>query len=82
MEEVHLTEIPKVGRQPDESLLIMDEALEKLARTDSLKVHLIEMRYFGGMTADESATVLAMPVQAVRRELRLAQAWLHREMVG
>jgi RNA polymerase sigma-70 factor (ECF subfamily) len=80
MEEVPLAEIPEVGRQPNESLLIMDEALERLARTDPLKVQLIEMRYFGGMTAEESATVLSMPVPAVRRELRLAQAWLHREM--
>ena len=80
MEEVPLAEIPEVGLQPNESLLIMDEALERLARTDPLKVQLIEMRYFGGMTAEESATVLSMPVPAVRRELRLAQAWLHREM--
>ena len=82
MEEVPLAEIPEVGRHPDQSLLIMDEALERLARIDPLKVQLIEMRYFGGMTAEESATVLAMPVPAVRRELRLAQAWLHKEMAG
>jgi RNA polymerase sigma factor (TIGR02999 family) len=82
MEEVRPAEIPDVGRQPDESLLMMDEALDRLARTDPVKVQLIEMRYFGGMTAEESATVLAMPVQAVRRELRLAQAWLHKEIVG
>jgi RNA polymerase sigma-70 factor (ECF subfamily) len=60
----------------------MDEALERLARTDPVKVQLIEMRYFGGITAEESAAVLAMPVQAVRRELRLAQACLHKEIVG
>jgi RNA polymerase sigma-70 factor, ECF subfamily len=81
MEEVSLAEIPELGRQPDESLLVMDEALERLARADSLKVQLIEMRYFGGMTAEESATVLSISVHVVRRELRLAQAWLHREMV-
>lgn len=80
MEEVQLAEIPDLGRQPDESLLIMDEALERLAQNDPLKVQLIEMRYFGGMTADESATALEMPVHTVRRELRLAQAWLHKEM--
>jgi len=81
MEEISLAEIPELGRQPDESLLVMDEALERLARTDPLKVQLIEMRYFGGMTAEESATVLSISVHVVRRELRLAQAWLHREMV-
>jgi RNA polymerase sigma factor (TIGR02999 family) len=79
-EEVRLAEIPDLGRQPNRSLLIMDDALTRLADTDPLKVQLIEMRYFGGMTAEESAEALSMSVHVVRRELRLAQAWLRREM--
>jgi len=82
LEEVPLTQIPDLGRQPDEMLLAMDEALNRLARTDPQKVRLIEMRYFGGMTAEESAAELSMSVHVVRRELRLAQAWLHKEMAG
>ena len=82
LQQVELAEIPDLGRQPDESLLTMNDALGRLARTDPLKVQLIEMRYFGGMTAEESATVLSMSVHVVRRELRLAQAWLHKEMAG
>jgi len=81
-QEVRLAEIPDVGRQPDESLLAMDEALERLGQTDPLKVQLIEMRYFGGMTAEESAEALAMSVHVVRRELRVAQAWLRKELAG
>ena len=80
--EVPLADIAELGRQPDESLLVMDDALERLARSDPLKVQLIEMRYFGGMTAQESATTLSMPVQEVRRELRLAKTWLQKEMAG
>ena len=80
MQEVSLAEIPDLGRQPDESLLAMEEALERLGRTDPLKVQLIEMRYFGGMTAEESATALSISVHVVRRELRVAQAWLHKEV--
>jgi RNA polymerase sigma-70 factor, ECF subfamily len=80
MVEVRLAEIPDLVREPDESLVAMDEALERLGRTDPLKVKLIEMRYFGGMTAEESATALAMSVHTVRRELRVAQAWLLKEM--
>jgi RNA polymerase sigma factor (TIGR02999 family) len=80
--EVRLTAIPDVGRQTDQSLLALDEALERLAQTDSLKAQLIEMRYFGGMTAEESAAILSLSVHSVRRELRLAQAWLHKEMAG
>ena len=81
-QEVHLAELPDVGRQPDELLLLMDDALERLGRTDPLKVQLIEMRYFGGMTAEESAEALAMSVHVVRRDLRVAQAWLRKEMAG
>jgi RNA polymerase sigma-70 factor, ECF subfamily len=82
LEEVQLAEIPDLGRQPDEALLALDEALEKLAQTDPLKVQLIEMRYFGGMTAEESATALSISVHVVRRELRIAQAWLHKELAA
>lgn len=82
MEEVQLADFPDVGRRPDESLLMIDDALDRLARTDPLKVQLIEMRYFGGMTAEESATALSLSVHVVRREVRLAQAWLRKEMAG
>lgn len=58
MREVRLAEIPDLSREPDESLLAMDDALERLGRSDPLKVQLIEMRYFGGMTAEESAAAL------------------------
>jgi RNA polymerase sigma factor (TIGR02999 family) len=80
--EVHLAEIPDVSRQPDALLLVMNEALDRLGHTDALKVQLIEMRYFGGMTAEESAEALSMSVHLVRRELRMAQAWLRKEMAG
>jgi RNA polymerase sigma-70 factor (ECF subfamily) len=82
MKEVPLAEVPDLGQEPDESILAMDEALDRLGRTDPLKVQLVEMRYFGGMTDEESATVLAVSVHVVRRQLRLAQAWLHKEMAG
>ena len=47
---------------------------------DPLKTRLIEMRFFGGLTAEESAEVLELPVQKVRGELRVAQAWLQSEL--
>jgi RNA polymerase sigma factor (TIGR02999 family) len=77
--EVPLTEISELGRQSDHSLLLIDDALERLEKSDPLKVQLIEMRYFGGMTAEESAEALSLSVHIVRRELRLAQAWLRKE---
>ena len=54
--------------------------LNQLARHDARKASLIEMRFFGGLTAEESATVLNLPVNVVRRDLRVAQAWLQREL--
>lgn len=58
----------------------IDEALNQLARHDARKARLIEMRFFGGLTAEESATVLDLPVNVIRRDLRVAQAWLQREL--
>jgi RNA polymerase sigma factor (TIGR02999 family) len=80
--ELSVEDIPDPGRAPDESLLVMDQALERLGRSDPLKVRLMEMRYFGGMTAEESAEALSISVHVVRRELRLSQAWLRKEMAG
>jgi RNA polymerase sigma factor (TIGR02999 family) len=79
-QEVALAELPELGSQPNRTLLAMDDALQRLEETDPLKGQLIDMRYFGGMTAEESSTALSIPVHTVRRELRLAQAWLRKEM--
>lgn len=62
------------------ALLRLHEALHALAEASPLQARLIEMRFFAGMTAEESATVVDLPVAAVRRELRFAQAWLKRAM--
>jgi RNA polymerase sigma-70 factor (ECF subfamily) len=81
-QEISLADMPDWGPQPNRALLEMDEALQRLEKADPLKGQLIEMRYFGGMTAEESARALSKPVHVVRRELRLAQAWLRKEMAG
>lgn len=79
-QRVDLADLSDWGVQPDRSLLALDDALQQLEKTDPLKGQLIEMRYFGGMTAEESAIALSKPVHLIRRELRLAQAWLHQEI--
>lgn len=61
-------------------MIRVDDALNQLARHDARKAQLIEMRFFGGMTAEESAEMLGLAVSAVRRDLRVAQAWLQREL--
>jgi RNA polymerase sigma factor (TIGR02999 family) len=81
-QEVALADVHDWGPQPDRSLLALNDALKCLEKADPKKGQLIEMRYFGGMTAEESSMALSMPVHIVRRELRLAQAWLRRELAG
>jgi len=78
--EVAVAEIPDWGPPPDRSVLALEDALRGLEKADPRKGQLIEMRYFGGMTAEEASIALSMPVHIVRRELRLAQAWLRKEM--
>lgn len=62
------------------SITEVDEALDRLAAADVQKARFVEMRYFGGMTAEEIAECADIAVNIVRRELRLAQAWLCREL--
>jgi len=81
-QEIPLADLPDLGPQPDRSLLAINDALKQLEESDPLKAQLIEMRYFGGMTAEECSSALSITVHTVRRELRLAQAWLRKEMAG
>jgi RNA polymerase sigma factor (TIGR02999 family) len=62
------------------AMIAVNDAIQALELHDSRKAKLIEMRFFGGMTAEESAEVLGLPVEKVRGELRIAQAWLKREL--
>jgi RNA polymerase sigma-70 factor (ECF subfamily) len=64
----------------DHLTIELDEALVDLARLNKRRAQLIEMRFFGGLTAEETSSALGFPVPEVRRELRLAQAWIEREL--
>jgi RNA polymerase sigma factor (TIGR02999 family) len=61
-------------------LLDLDLALEALSRDDEPLARIIEMKYFGGMTAEEMAEALSRSVHAVRHDLRFAEAWLRRKL--
>ena len=79
-EKVSLDEAREACIEKPAIMVRIDDALNQLARHDTGKVQLVEMRFFGGLTAEESAEVLGLPVNQVRRELRVAQAWLQREL--
>jgi RNA polymerase sigma-70 factor, ECF subfamily len=63
-----------------DGLVALDDALEALAALDPLKSRIIELRYFGGLSIEEIGEVEAMSVSTVRRHMRMAEAWLHREI--
>ena len=63
-------------------LVALDEALNKLAEFDERKARIVEMRYFGGCTVEETALALGIAGITVMREMRLAEAWLRRSMQG
>jgi RNA polymerase sigma factor (TIGR02999 family) len=65
-----------VSDQPDPFILAIDEALTALAQMDPRKVGIVEMTYFGGLTYTEIAEVLAISEATVKRELRMARAWI------
>jgi RNA polymerase sigma factor (TIGR02999 family) len=64
------------------TVVALDEALLRLAEIDAGKSRMVELQFFGGMTADEIASHLSLSVHSVRHHLRMAMAWLHREVAG
>jgi RNA polymerase sigma factor (TIGR02999 family) len=79
-EKLSLDEAQDACMETPAIMIRIDDALNQLGRQDPRKARLVEMRFFGGLTAEESAAMLNLPVKVVRRELRVAQAWLQREL--
>ena len=63
-------------------LVALDEALEKLAEIDQRQTRLVELRFFGGLTIEETAEILRISPATVKRDWALARAWLYRELQG
>jgi RNA polymerase sigma factor (TIGR02999 family) len=78
---VDLDQIPTVDSNAS-TLCALDDALERLTRIDSRRAQVIELRFFGGLSVEETAEVLQVSVQTVMRDWRLARAWLARELRG
>lgn len=79
---VSLDEALTVAAEPDADLVALDEALNELARLDPRKVRIVEMRFFGGMSVDETAEFLGISPATALREWNKAKAWLYRELSG
>jgi RNA polymerase sigma-70 factor, ECF subfamily len=62
-------------------LIALDDALEALNAFDARKARVVELRFFGGLSVEETATVLNISPQSVMRDWKLAKAWLMRELI-
>ena len=78
--ELSLDEVADIALEPDINLLKLDEALIELAKIDSRQSRIVELRYFGGLTIEETAEVISVSPATVKREWMMARAWLHQEI--
>jgi RNA polymerase sigma factor (TIGR02999 family) len=67
---------------PSIDVLALDEALQRLARLDERHARVVELRYFGGLSVEETAAALELSPATVKRDWTLARAWLFRELAG
>jgi RNA polymerase sigma factor (TIGR02999 family) len=80
--KVSLDEALAVAPDSGSTLVALDEALNDLAEFDERACRAVEMKYFGGLTIDETATALGISVATVSRTLRVAEAWLRNRLSG
>jgi RNA polymerase sigma factor (TIGR02999 family) len=78
--KVNLDEIPDVSGDRAEELIALDAALDTLSKLDARKAQVIEMRFFGGLSVEETAAALKVSQDTVLRDWRLARAWLLAEL--
>jgi RNA polymerase sigma factor (TIGR02999 family) len=73
---------PAFDEDDAERLLIVNDALEQLEEWDERQARVVELRFFGGLTVEETADVLRISPKTVKRDWALARAWLHTRLEG
>jgi RNA polymerase sigma factor (TIGR02999 family) len=79
-EKVSLDEAVEVAATPSQDFVALDDALNALEAIDARKCKVVEMRFFGGMSVEETAVALHLSVGTIKSDWRLAKAWLAREL--
>ncbi len=79
---VELTEPLAITKDRLVEIMVIDEALNRLAEWDPRQCRVVELRFFGGLTEEEVAEVLGVAPRTVKRDWNLAKAWLHGELKG
>ena len=77
-----LEEAPSVCNEPDPNIVALDDALKALAEIDGRKSKVVELRFFGGLSVEETAEVLGVSAETVGRDWKLAKMWLLNELNG
>ena len=78
--KVTFDEALAVSNEPRQDFVALDDALEALSRFDERKSRIVELRFFGGLTVEETASVVDVSPETVMRDWQLAKVWLRREM--
>ena len=79
---VSFDEGPAVAKERDAEIMAIDEALVALAALDARQSQVVELRFFGGLSVEETAEVLKVSPETVKRDWRFARSWLHRALSG
>src|SRR6202790_1289439 len=80
VQHIALEDTAAVGGGRAENLVVLDDAMQALARIDPRKAHVVELRFFGGLNVEETAEVLKVSTVTVMRDWNTAKAWLYREL--
>ena len=80
--KISLSEAVGVGQDATTDILALHEALNRLAEFDPQQSRIVELKFFGGMTIEETAEVMSLSTRTVERDLKMARAWLHKEMTA
>ena len=81
-QRVRLEQACSLGDQPDDNLLALDEALNRLAQEDPVKAELVNLRYFGGLTVEQTAEALGISRATADRYWAYAKVWLYQAVTG
>jgi RNA polymerase sigma factor (TIGR02999 family) len=77
---VSLDDVNLIAKEKDLDILAVDEALDRLAKIDEQQSKIVELRFFSGLTVEETAEVLKISPATIKRDWSMAKAWLHREI--
>jgi RNA polymerase sigma factor (TIGR02999 family) len=80
IQHISLDDVNTIGPEPDADLVLLDDAMTALARFDARKARVVELRFFGGLSVEETGEVLHVSSITVARDWSTARAWLYREM--